>query len=448
MILKEKIALVVNQLLTKIGVGDKLKNRLLKGAVSLFGLKVFSAGCGFIISMILARILGSSDYGLYVFVFTILDLLILLGTAGIDTLVVKNIAIYQSNNNWGLINGLLKWSHQFVLGVCAVLIMITLTIIWLLGDQVDKSMEICFWIGILFLPIASIRNINIAALNGLQKFTKAHIGEFLIRPIIFIALIFFVYAITNKNVTAIIISVVHVLVSGICLSIVMILLNQNLPKKIFQEKAQYEIKNWLKTSLPLLFYASLIILYTYIDTLMLGVMTNVALVGIYDAAMKGKLIMYMVNQSVSSVLQPNVASLYAQGKIETMEKMVKKSSRILFMIVFCISISLMIFSKFYLSLFGNDFIVGQIPLIMLCIFTLIDNIAPFNILLLNMTGYERDTVVAIGISSVLNVILNWLWIPQWEIIGVVASTGVSISLLNIYATIMVRRKLKINCTIV
>lgn len=178
MILKEKIALVVNQLLTKIGVGDKLKNRLLKGAVSLFGLKVFSAGCGFIISMILARILGSSDYGLYVFVFTILDLLILLGTAGIDTLVVKNIAIYQSNNNWGLINGLLKWSHQFVLGVCAVLIMITLTIIWLLGDQVDKSMEICFWIGILFLPIASIRNINIAALNGLQKFTKAHIYRF------------------------------------------------------------------------------------------------------------------------------------------------------------------------------------------------------------------------------------------------------------------------------
>lgn len=448
MILKEKIALFLNQFLTKIGLSEKLKNRLLTGAISLFGLKVFSAGCGFIISIILGRILGSSDYGLYVFVFTILDLLILLGTAGIDSLVVRDIAIYQSNNKWGLMRGLLKWSNQFILGFCALLSVITLTIIWLLGNHIDSSMQICFWIAIFFLPIASLRNIYIAAMNGLQKFTKAHLGEFLIRPIILIVFIVLAYVITKNKVNAIIISSIHVFVSAICLIIVMIFLNQNLPQKIWEEQPEYQVKTWLKTSLPLLFYASLMILYSYVDTLMLGVMTNVALVGIYDAAMKGKLIMYMVNQSVSSVLQPNVASLYAQKDIQTIQKMVKKSSRILFIIVFCMSIGLIICSKFYLSLYGHDFLIGQIPLIMLCIFTLIDNIAPFNILLLNMTGHERDTVVAIGISSVLNVILNWLWIPQWQIIGVVASTGVSLSLLNLYATIMVHKNLKINCTIV
>jgi O-antigen/teichoic acid export membrane protein len=442
----------INSLLSKLGLGQEghnqsLKMRLIKASASLFGLKVFSAGLGFVISIVLARILGASDYGLYVYVFVILDLLILLGNSGIDTLLVRDVAIYQSNSSWGLLHGLLKWSNQFILGVCAFLILSTIAVLQILGDRIEPSMHLCFLIALLFLPIACLRNRNISAMNGLQQFFKAHIPEFFIRPILFLTSIGLGYLILKHKVSAPIISGIHVTVSAICLGIIMIFLNQGIPKLVWQEKPQYQVKTWLKTSLPLLFYASLNIFYSSADTIMLGAMTNVTLVAIYDAILKGKLIMYMVNNSVSSVLQPNVASLYALGKTKDMERLVKKSNLILFGIIFGMIVVLIALSKFYMSLFGSEFLQGQMALIVLCLLTIIDNIAPFNVLLLNMTGYENYTLLGIGISSILNVILNWLWIPQWGIMGAIIATGVSLTLLNLYATLVVYKKLKINCTI-
>jgi O-antigen/teichoic acid export membrane protein len=443
MSLKEKIF----SQLSKLGLKQKGKNRLFKSAFSLFGLKIFSAGFGFIISVVLARILGTSDYGLYVYVFSIMELLTLLGTVGLDSLLVRDVAIYKTNSSWGLLHGLLKWSNEFVLGACAVIITLVMVGFWIAGDIVAPYFKLSFTIGLIFLPIACLRNIKIASMDGLQQFFRGHLPDFFVRPILFIIAFFSGYFLLKSKIDAPITVVIHVLVGAITLLITTILLRKNTPEIVWQEKPEYQVKKWLTTSLPLLFYASLMILYYNVDTLMLGAMKGVALVGIYDAMLKGKLIMYMVNRSVGSVLQPNVASLYAQGEAKQMERLVIKSGRLLFLIVFCMSVGLIIFSKWYLSLFGSDFIQGQTGLILLCVITIIDNIAPFNILLLNMTGHEKDTVLVTGISSVLNVILNFLLIPQWGLVGLILATAVSNFLLNLYAIIIVYRKLKINCTI-
>ncbi len=439
-------------LLSKLGYRQKdntqnLKTRLIKGAISIFGLKSFSMGLGFLISLILARILGASDYGLYVYIFQIMDVLVLLGNSGIDSLIVRDGAIYKSNSDWGLLHGLLKWSNQFVLGFCSLLIIISIIILFSLGDQISAPFRLSFLIGILFLPIACVRNLNISTMTAFQQFFKGHLPEFFIRPILLISSIICAYFILAKNVNTPIIAGIHVTVSGICLFIIMLLLNQTIPKIVWQETPKYEIKKWLKTSLPLLFSASLYIFYTNIDSLMLGVMKGFTLVGIYDVVVKGKLIIYMVIQAMSGVLQPNIATLYAQGELKQIQKIVTKSSRILMLMISIIILILVFFSKEYLSLFGAEYIEGKTALILICIVAIIDNFAPFNILLLNMTGHERYTIIAIGLSSVLNVVLNFLLIPQWGLIGLIVATAFSVLLLNIYATVIVHKKMKINCTI-
>jgi len=67
-------------------------------------------------------------------------------------------------------------------------------------------------------------------------------------------------------------------------------------------------------------------------------------------------------------------------------------------------------------------------------------------LLLIMTGYERDAAICVGISAVLNVVLNATLIPKWGLTGAAIATTSSMMVWNILLAIWVYRRLRIHST--
>ena len=113
-----------------------------------------------------------------------------------------------------------------------------------------------------------------------------------------------------------------------------------------------------------------------------------------------------------------------------------------------IGLSLILFGKWFLLLFGNGFIKGVTALSILSIGQIVNAATGSVCILLVMTGYERDAVAGIGVSVVINIIMNVLLIPKWGIIGAAISTAFSLILWNILLTIWVYRKPGINSTFV
>lgn len=425
---------------------SSLKKRLIRGAAGTLGLRTAATGLNFITGILLARLLGASGFGIYTYAFTWTQLLSLGATLGLDNLIVREVAIYQSKSTWDLMSGLLRWANQIVLAVSVGLALGAIGVAWGLNIQANSEQFLTFCVAMLLIPIESLRNLRLAAMRGLHKILIGLLPEWILAPLLLLVLSGFTYLLLGEGLTAVWIAVIRVFAAAITLVIGMRLLNKIMPNAAKEVAPQYQVRTWLHSALPFMFMGSMYLIKSQTDLLMLGAIKGAEAVGIYFAVARGAQLIDFVTNAANTVLGPNIASLYAEGKPEQIEKILIKSSRAVCLISLPIIVGLVGFGHWYLLLFGSEFTQGQNSLIILCAGQLV-NVATGSVgLLLSMTGHERYTLISRGGSTILNVILNALLIPRWGIEGAAIATASSTILLNVENTIWVRKKLGIHCT--
>ena len=425
---------------------SSLKQRLIRGAAGTLGLRTAATGLNFITGILLARLLGASGFGIYTYAFTWTQLLSLGATLGLDNLIVREVAIYQSKSTWNLMRGLLRWANQIVLAVSVGLALGAIGVAWGLNIQANSEQFSTFCVAMLLIPIESLRNLRLAAMRGLHKILIGLLPEWILAPLLLLVLSGFTYLLLGEGLTAVWIAVIRVFAAAITLVIGMRLLNKIMPNAAQEVAPQYQVRTWLHSALPFMFMGSMYLIKSQTDLLMLGAIKGAEAVGIYFAVARGAQLIDFVTNAANTVLGPNIASLYAEGKPEQIEKILIKSSRAVCLISLPIIVGLVGFGHWYLLLFGSEFTQGQNSLIILCVGQLV-NVATGSVgLLLSMTGHERYTLISRGGSTILNVVLNALLIPRWGIEGAAIATASSTILLNVENTIWVRKKLGIHCT--
>ncbi|NJR45572.1 MAG: flippase [Hyellaceae cyanobacterium CSU_1_1] len=426
---------------------SSLKQRLIRGAAGTLGLRTAATGLNFITGILLARLLGASGFGIYTYAFTWTQLLSLGATLGLDNLIVREVAIYQSKSTWNLMRGLLRWANQIVLAVSVGLALGAIGVAWGLNMQANSEQFLTFCVAMLLIPIESLRNLRLAAMRGLHKILIGLLPEWILAPLLLLVLSGFTYLLLGEGLTAVWIAVIRVFAAAITLVIGIKLLNKIMPNAAKEVAPQYQVRTWLHSALPFMFMGSMYLIKSQTDLLMLGAIKGAEAVGIYFAVARGAQLIDFVTNAANTVLGPNIASLYAEGKPEQIEKILIKSSRAVCLISLPIIVGLVGFGHWYLLLFGSEFTQGKNSLIILCVGQLV-NVATGSVgLLLSMTGHERYTLISRGGSTILNVVLNALLIPRWGIEGAAIATASSTILLNVENTIWVRKKLGIHCTV-
>ena len=424
------------------GKTDNLKQRLIKGVAGSFGLKIAATGLAFVTSVVLARLLGSEGLGVYSYIFAWISLLGIPATLGLDKLFVREIAIYQAKGEWGLMRGLLRWANLIVF-VVAVSLAVTAAIIF---RSIGSGSIIAFAIASLTLPLISLGNLRLGAMKGLRRVVLGTLPEMLISPVLFIALLGCGYLWWGKDLNVSMVLGIKVAVSLVIFILGTIWLDRLLPNNAKQAQAQYQVSKWVRSALPLMFLGSMQLINTKTDVLMLGAISGTEAVGIYVVVRQATQLIIFLQSAANSVLAPNIASLYAQRKMQQLQRVITKSSCLVFLVSLFIAVSLIFLSSWLLPLFGSDFIAGRNALIILSIGQIINtSMGPVGNLL-TMTGHENYTAITVGSSAVLNVFLNALLIPQWGINGAAIATASSIILVNVVNMFLVKKKLKISST--
>src|SRR3989442_8780468 len=92
-----------------------LRTYLLTGTAGLFGLRVAFGGLSFIATVVLARLLGTGGLRGFTYARPLILLLGIPAILGMDQLLLRDIAGYQSKAQWCLIWGLLAGANRAVL---------------------------------------------------------------------------------------------------------------------------------------------------------------------------------------------------------------------------------------------------------------------------------------------------------------------------------------------
>lgn len=438
----------MNTLLIKIARNNikTIKSTFFKRVIGSFGLKVANTGLGFIRSLMLARWLGVEGLGVYTFALTWIGLLGIVTKLGIPGLLQREIAIYRSQSDWGLIKGILNWSHKFVLLVSLFLIPVAVATAWTIGRHNNSQMILALCLGLLSLPIESMIAIKLSAVVGMQKVVLGQIPNLLIAPLLMVVLTGCSYLILADNLNVFIVLGLYLLANIVTLAIATIIECKATFSKINSVVAKYQTSVWLKSSIALMFLGCMGMINAHTDVLMLGTLKGTTDVGIYVVVNRIASLIIFIVMAANSVIAPSISSFYAEGNIEQLQKIVTTSSRMLMIISILVASMIVFFNQKILLFFGSSFIIGKNSLIFL-IGGQLFNVAVGQVnLLLTMTGHARYTAISVGIGAGLNIILNFCLIPQWGVLGAAIATSSSTVVWNAISLVYVKQKLKIDST--
>ncbi|MEO1004968.1 MAG: flippase [Cyanobacteria bacterium J06638_38] len=422
---------------------QSLKHRLIQGAIGSFGLKIAGSGLAFVLSVILARVLGSEGLGTYAYAMIWANLVSIPATLGIDQLIVREMAIYRAKSQWKLMRGLLRWSTSTVLVASLGLTLIAVVIAWSIQGN-NQNLVLAVFLAMTIVPLASLRNLRLGAMRGLDCIVLGQIPDALFAPVIVIVLIALGYGLFPHN-----FGVYWVLASKITAIVLTFFigtlwLRRSLPDAIFNIKPQYQCRQWLLAALPFMFLGTVELINSRIDIIMLGGIEGVAAVGIYTVIFGITQLTAFVHQAALGVLGPTIANLYAQGKLSKLEQVIQKSILGVFLISLVIGGAIIGCSKYVLLIFGAEFVSGALAMNILIGGQMFNALTGPVGLVLNMTGHQRQTAIATGIGAILNIMLNAILIPFWGINGAAIATTISMIAINMIKVILIRQRLGIS----
>lgn len=410
------------------------------------GLKIGASALGFVLNVLLARCMGISSFGVYNYVTAWRDLLIIPSLLGLDTMLVREVAVYKTKSSWGLLRGILRWSNLLVLISSILIGLIAIAIFSNLDLSDQPEMLLTFVLSMLLLPISALRNVRLAAMKGLRLVFLGLLPEMILVPIIVIGLSMGWYLFNDRSLNAPVVVVAKLIATIITLAIGIYLLEKNLPTPAKQADCQYETRGWAKDLLPFMLLGGMYVITSRSDTLMLGTMIGPEASGLYNPVIRGVQLLAFVLTAVNNVLSPNVAGLYAENKLSEMQRVITQSSRIMLLVSLPMAAVLIFGSNWYLALFGEEFLPARWALIILCLGQLFSIASGSVGIILTMTGNERSNLIGSTINVTLNIILNWFWIPMWGLSGAAAATAVSTVGVNLFKVIEVRHKIGLDPT--
>jgi O-antigen/teichoic acid export membrane protein len=426
---------------------DRLSSYLVQGSVGALIVRVLSIGLSFIISIILARLLGVEGYGIYAYVFAWVLLLAMLSVMGLDKLLVRDVSKYNTKMEWGKMIGIIHRSNQAVLIISCVIALFAALTGWLISSPNNSTTLHAFWIALFLLPIISLTKIQQSILQGLQNIVTGLVPETFIQPILFIFFIVGIYFILNGTLSVHGAIASFVFAYAVTLAVLVFFLKKTLPKDTQNTVPIYETHFWIRSAYPLLLLDSMAAINARTDIIMIGVFKGTEMAGVYNIASRSSELVTFVLISVNMVLAPAIASLYATGEIRRLQHFITSTARAVLLLSLPIALFLIFAGKFFLSFFGQEFIRGYTGLCILTSGQLISVAMGSVGLLLVMTGHERKAAIGVGASAGLNIFLNAILIPRWGIEGASTATAISIILWNILLARWVYRELGIHTTV-
>ena len=419
------------------------RNKLVRGAVGSLGLKIAGSGLALISSVIFARFLGAVGLGTYAYAIAWVNILSLFATLGIDRLIVREIAVYRAQSRWELIGGFLRWSNFVVLGASLSLTIIAGAIAWNIPND-SNELVTAIVLSMTILPIASLRNLRLGAMKGLNRVVLGQMPDFLFTPIITLALTSVVYFILPARFGVFWVLGSKIIAIAITFLIGTVWLWRSLPQDVHRVKPQYLGRQWLAAALPFMFLGTVELLNTRIDLIMLGAISGAKEVGVYTVILGISQLTIFIHQAANSVLGPTIATLYSQNKLGQLEQLIRKS-----VLAVC-SISLIIggacigLGKYLLLVFGSEYVVGWTAMNILILGQIFNALTGPVGIVLNMTGKQNYTAIATVISAALNTVLNLLLIPQQGIVGAAIATTVSTIAINVIKVALMQKTLNIS----
>jgi len=404
--------------------------------------RVFSTIFGFLFSLAAARLMGADVYGKLMYVTVIITMLSLVTKLGLTQGLVQFISRLTENNRIEERNSIISFSFLLVSVFSIILSVILFIFSDFIALNIFNNQELASLLKVMspILILLSLIELTPGIFRGLKIVKYQVLGRDLIQSFIRLIMVLILGYLGYK---------IYGLVAAFYLSMAFSLLylfykvyDLNLFGKI-KCKFITSYKEILIFSAPLLISSILHYSISKVDIFMIGYFLNTSSVGIYTVALKIGTLTNFLLFSINSMFAPNITTLYYNNQMVKLEKLYQVITKWVLGINLSVFFLFIILSKEIMNVFGTEFIIGWIALILITAGQVVNAGVGSAGLINVMTGYPKSELYVSIIVFVINVTLNYFLIPIYGIEGAAFASLISIGVMNLLRLYILYNRLEI-----
>ena len=418
----------------------KLARRMAGG---VFIVTMLGQGLGFGLQLLLARSMDVDDYGVYIYVFSWLMVLVIGVVLGQPQVLLRFVAGYRAENKPGELRGLIAFSHRLV-AVTSVVISVSVVAGVLLLGRTDSELGMSILVACAVLPLISLKNIQMAIAHSLRRVVLAKgMDEVAVRGgqgLLFLGLWAVFDRVPLPHETLALLGAAS-LFSGLYVGWAW---RRGLGSEVLSGTRVLHHTMWLKTGLALLVVDGLNMLLNRTDVLLLGLLRDTTDAGTYAVSSRLAALTLLGFLVIQSSVLPMLAERFALGEMGALQRLVRWTARMSAALSLALGLGLILLGDFLLGIFGVEFQARVPALLVLTVGQMLNAFTGPTGVLLWVTGREQILAKLLGASLLINLLLNLWWIPLFGVVGAAYATVVAYTAWNVVAVFVIRRQMGIN----
>lgn len=411
-------------------------------ALTAFAIRIISAALAFLSQIVLARLMGEYQYGIFVFVWVLVVMVGDLSCLGFHTAIIRFLPHYKATGAFAEIRGLTGTARIFALLSGTLVLAVGMIGLHLFGDRIETYYLLPIFIGLLAMPMIALGDILEGTARANHWPVMALSPVYIIRPVLII--LFMLAAIgfgaPHTAVTAMQAALLATYVTALGQYAATLL---RLRRHYHQGPRKVDFLSWLSVAFPIFLIEGVSFLLTNSDVVVVGIFLDPHEVAIYFAAAKTMALVHFINFSVKAASGPRFSSIIAEGTRQELEVAAIDAARWTFWPALGVGLAVLAAGHLLLSLFGGAFTAGYILMAILLAGILAKAMVGPAETLLMMSGKQNLCVALYAGALTANVTLNVLLIPVLGIEGAAIATASAMGVEAILLHLAVRHALGI-----
>jgi O-antigen/teichoic acid export membrane protein len=370
-------------------------------AGTAFVIRVTGAVAIFLSQILLARWMGSAEFGLYVYAWTWLQMVGDIIHLGLPISAQRTIPEYTQRQDMDGLRGYLLGSRWMVFTAATLVAVIGAALVQIFAGSLQRDTVLPLYLACTALPFYSLSNMLDATARSYNATATALLPPFVLRPLLLIA------AMAAMRVAGLAPDApsgmaAFAVATWATTLLQMMLVHRCLHRNVPAGPRRYDISMWLKTSAPMFAVWAFYMLMTYTDVLVLRQFQPPEVVAHYYAAAKTLALVTFIHFAVSAAVAHRFAAHHFSGDRDALAKLAASTVRWTFWPSLLAITGVLALGKPILWLFGPSFD-DAYPLMFILAIPLVARAAvgPAE-RVLNMLGEQRRCALVYGAMFALN----------------------------------------------
>jgi O-antigen/teichoic acid export membrane protein len=390
--------------------------RARRSALAVFAIRVAAAGLAYGTQVLLARLMGREGYGVFATAWVWIAILGHASLGGFGLSVCRFLPEHRVRGELDLARGFLVVGAAVAIAGGAGVAAICAGFLWLLRDLVAADYLLPLAIAFCVVPVFALQDYIEGVARSFNWTALAIAPPFILRQMLIALamLLAFAWGAPAEPWVAVACTLVATAIAVIAQAAILV---AKLRTKLPSGGRAYRVRDWTLATLPMGFADLALILFSFIDVLVLGLFVPPGDVGVYFAATRLLQFVVFVQYAATAATAPRFAEAWTRGDHATLGELIRGTVRLTALASFAIGAGLLLAAPLLLAMFGPGFAASFGLLVILVCGALVQSAFGPAEDLLNMLGAERTCALVSLAAFVFAAALNLTLIPLHGVTG-------------------------------